>query len=90
MKGGELMKKVCNFCGNKNFRKKKVQYIYKHNGHFLVVNNVPCEECEYCGEQYFKSDVLKTIEKEFMKLSSSKKKPKKQLKVPVEEFAELK
>lgn len=58
--------------------------------HFLVVNNVPCEECEYCGEQYFKVDVLKTIEKEFVKILSAKKKPKKQLKVPVEEFAELK
>jgi len=54
------------------------------------VNNVPCEECEYCGEQYFKADVLKTIEKEFVKIFSAKKKPKKQLKVPVEEFAELK
>lgn len=84
------MKKVCNFCGNKNFSKSKVQYICRHDGHFLVVNNVPCEECEYCGEQYFKVDVLKTIEKEFVKILSAKKKPKKQLKVPVEEFAELK
>jgi len=54
------------------------------------VNNVPCEECEYCGERYFKADVLKTIEKEFVKIFSAKKKPKKQLRVPVEEFAELK
>jgi len=57
------MNKVCNFCGNKNFRIKKVQYIYRHDGKFLIVNDVPCEECEYCGEQYFKSDVLKKIEK---------------------------
>ncbi len=35
------MMKVCNFCGNKNFREKHVQYIYKHNDRFLVVNNVP-------------------------------------------------
>jgi len=83
------MNKVCNFCGNKNSINRKVQYIYRYDGHFLVVNNVPCEECEYCGERYFKADVLKTIEKEFVKILSTEKKPKKQLKVPVEEFAEL-
>jgi YgiT-type zinc finger domain-containing protein len=53
------MKRTCNFCGNKNFREKLVQYIYKHDGHFLIVNNVPCEECEYCGERYFKAEALK-------------------------------
>ena len=84
------MHRPSRFCGNKNSSNRKVQYIYRHDGHFLVVNNVPCEECEYCGERYFKADVLKTIEKEFVKIFSAKKKPKKQLKVPVEEFAELK
>ena len=53
------MNKSCNFCRNKNFKEKHVQYIYKHDDRFLVVNNVPCEECEYCGEQYFKAEVLK-------------------------------
>ena len=83
------MSKVCNFCGNKTFKSKQVQYIYKHNDRFLVVNNVPCEECEYCGEQYFEADVLKKIEKDFMDISSAKKKSKKQIEVPVEDFAEL-
>lgn len=59
------MNKVCSFCGNKNILDKKVQYIYKHDDRFLVVNNVPCEECGYYGEQYFKADVLKRIEKSF-------------------------
>ncbi len=80
------MKKVCNFCGNKNFTDKKVQYIYKHNGHFLIINKVPCEECDYCGEQYFKANVLKKIEKNFQKIHTAKKKVYKQVKVPVEEF----
>ncbi|MEK7398331.1 MAG: YgiT-type zinc finger protein, partial [Candidatus Poribacteria bacterium] len=40
------MNKTCGFCGNKNFRIKKVQYIYRHDGNFLIVNDVPCEECE--------------------------------------------
>jgi YgiT-type zinc finger domain-containing protein len=83
------MKKICNFCGNKNFREKYVQYIYRHNGQFLVVNNVPCEECEYCGEQYFKAEVLKKIEKDFIDIYRAKKKAKRVVKLPVEEFVEI-
>lgn len=86
----ERMNKVCNFCGNRNFQKKRVQYIYRHNDHFLIVNGVPCEECQYCGEQYFKVGVLKKIEKDFERIYSSGKKPKKQIEVPVEQFVNLK
>lgn len=83
------MKKLCNFCGNKNFVEKKVQYIYKHDDQFLVVNNVPCEECSYCGEQYFKAEVLKMIEKSFREIHLFKKKPKKKVMLPVEDFVDL-
>ena len=83
------MSNICNFCGNKNFRIKKVQYIYRHDGKFLIVNDVPCEECEYCGEQYFKADVLKKIENDFMEIHSIGRKPKQLIQIPIEEFAEL-
>jgi len=83
------MDKVCNFCGNKNFRMKKVQYIYKHNGKYLIVDNVPCEECEYCGEQYFEAQSLKKIEADFNKIYFSGKEPKKKIQVPVEEFMDI-
>ena len=83
------MSKVCSFCGNTNFKVKKVQYIYKHDNQLLIVNDVPCEECEYCGEQYFEAVVLKKIEKDFMEIYLSGKKSKQLIEVPVEEFAEL-
>lgn len=44
------MSKVCQFCGNKNFSEQKVQYTYKHDDKFLIVDDVPCEQCQYCGE----------------------------------------
>jgi YgiT-type zinc finger domain-containing protein len=83
------MDKVCNFCGNKNFRTNKVQYIYKYNDKYLIVNNVPCEECEYCGEQYFQAQSLKKIESDFNNIYISGKKPKKKIQVPVEEFMDI-
>jgi len=83
------MKSICSFCGNKNFRKTCVQYIYRHDGKFLVVNNVPCDECEFCGEQYFQADSLKKIEQEFKAIYKHGKKALKELTVPIEEFVSI-
>jgi YgiT-type zinc finger domain-containing protein len=83
------MSKICNFCGNKNFRERHAQYIYKHDNQFLVVDNVPCEECEYCGEQYFKAEDLKRIEENFRAIYFSGKRARKEVTVPVEEFTEI-
>ncbi|MBI5141743.1 MAG: YgiT-type zinc finger protein [Nitrospirae bacterium] len=83
------MNRVCNFCGNKNVSSKLVQYVYKHDDRFLVVNNVPCEECEYCGERYFRAHDLKRIEKDFFAIYEHGKKAARKISVPVEEFVEL-
>lgn len=83
------MNKKCNTCGNKNFTAKKVQYIYKHNSDFLIVNDVPCIECDYCGEQYFEGKVLEKIEELFFDLHENRRKVKTKIEVPVENFLEV-
>lgn len=83
------MKKICNFCGNKNFTEKKVSYIYKRDERYLMVNDVPCEECDFCGEQYFKAQVLKTIERDYNDIYIAGKKAIREITVPVEEFVNL-
>jgi YgiT-type zinc finger domain-containing protein len=77
--------KNCAFCGNKNLNERLTQYVYRHEGEFMIVNNVPCLECEYCGEQYFAAATLKLIEKNFKAIQSHKRKAK-MMRVPVEEF----
>lgn len=76
----------CLFCGHTHAAAKTTQYIYRHNGEFLVVNKVPCEECEFCGEQYFDAAVLKQIEQDFQDIHSGRRKAD-HLSVPVEQFA---
>ena len=83
------MSKTCHFCGNRNFKDNKVQYIYRHDDKYLMVSEVPCVLCEYCGEQYFRGDVLKKIEKEFNEIYFSGKKIKNEIRVPVEQYVEL-
>ena len=83
------MNAKCHFCGNKNFKETSTQYIYKHNNQFLIINDVPCEQCEYCGEKYYEGKVLTQIEEEFHRIYAQGKTAKKELRVPIEHFPEL-
>ena len=80
---------ICNFCGNKNFNETTTQYTYKRDGKFMLVDDVPCEQCEYCGEQYFKATVLKEIEKEFDDIYSKRKQATRTVTIPIESYSKL-
>ena len=81
--------KKCSFCGNKNIKNNTTEYTYKHNGKYLLINNVPCKQCEFCGEKYFEAKVLRQIEEEFLNIQSGKKKVSKELIIPFEDFTEM-
>ena len=80
------MIKKCNFCGNTSFKKKNVTYICKKDDKVMFFNNVPCEECDYCHEQYFRASVLKKIENEYNKIYLQGIKPSNVISVPVGNF----
>jgi len=80
---------ICHFCGNKNFKENTVQYTYARDGKYIIVEKVPCQQCEYCGEQYFAAKVLQTIEQEFEAVHVLGKPVGKTLLVPVETFADI-
>ena len=80
--------KKCNFCGNKNIKNTLGEYTYKHDGMYMIFNNVPSEQCEFCGEKYYESKVLKKIENEFNAVMNGKK-VSKEIRVPVEDFSSL-
>ena len=77
--------KSCSFCGNKNIKSTLTEYTYKHNGNYMIFNNVPSLQCEYCGEKYFETKVLKQIEKEFLAVQNGKV-IKQKIIVPVKNF----
>jgi YgiT-type zinc finger domain-containing protein len=83
------MIKTCCFCGKTEFFEKNVEYFFRKLEQFLIVKNVPCEECAWCGEQYFEAGVLERIEKDFDSIYVSGRKPRKAVSVPVEEFIEI-
>lgn len=78
--------KQCNFCENTSLTQKTTDYIYRHGEHFMLFKNVPAEICDYCGERYYEAKVLKAIEKEFFEVLNHRKKPTKNIVMPVEEY----
>lgn len=32
------------------------------DGHILMIKNVPCQECVQCGEKYYESNTIETLE----------------------------
>ena len=81
---------VCHFCGNKHFKHVFVQYTYKRDQQYMIVEDVPCEQCVFCGEQYFEAGVLKQIEAEFEEVYTNGKKVHHQIIVPIESYNDIK
>jgi len=76
----------CTFCGNKNLAPKTTRYLHHQDGEMLIVEHVPCIECDFCGEQYFDIGVLKSIEADHRDIAEHRKQPNRFVQVAVEEF----
>jgi len=77
----------CHICGGTNFETRRVEYIYRRNGNYLVVREVPCEVCLHCGERYYAGNTLLGIEQRFKYIYEQHAKPQLAIKVPVETYA---
>lgn len=77
----------CHICGNSDFEERKVEYVYRRNGNYLVVRKVPCQVCLHCGERYYAGPVLLDIERRFKAIYEQHVKPQAAIQVPVEVYA---
>ncbi|MBI4481123.1 MAG: type II toxin-antitoxin system MqsA family antitoxin [Acidobacteria bacterium] len=72
----------CYFCGGK-VSERKVTVDYRWGDDFLaIIKNVPAGVCTVCGEQYFKAEVVKAMER----TAHSKTRPRKTQTIPVREL----
>lgn len=65
-------------------KKMLVTFSYEEEGKYFLVEHVPAEVCERCGEKMYSPDVTD----ELLKFAKDKFKPVKKLEVPVFDFAE--
>ena len=52
---------MCGFCKG-NLKQDTTEYIEKLDNHVVLITDVPCEKCQQCGEAFFNTKVVKSIE----------------------------
>ena len=54
---------MCMFCRCDTVKESTTIYVVNYNGSVIVIKNVPCEECEQCGEKFYTDAVAERLEK---------------------------
>ena len=54
---------MCMFCKCDTVTPSLTTHVVNYNGAIIVIKNVPCEECEQCGEKFYTEDVAEKLEK---------------------------
>lgn len=53
---------MCMFCKCDTVTPSLTTHVVNYNGAIIVIKNVPCEECEQCGEKFYTDDVAEKLE----------------------------
>ena len=56
-------KMICDICGRKGARIRKVSRTYGKGKDLLVIENIPVVSCPHCGESYLTAETLHEIER---------------------------
>ena len=72
----------CNFCGSDHYEERKTEYLYSHDGKYLLVPNTPVEVCGNCGMVYYDAVVLKEIERRFFAIDKKTEEPDRYIEIP--------
>lgn len=54
---------MCMYCRCKDISKSITTHVVNYKDSVIIVKNVPCEECEQCGEKYYSDEVARQLEK---------------------------
>ncbi len=82
------MRKVrCNFCGSDQYEERYIDYLYSHQGQYLLVPNTPVEVCLNCGMVYYDATVLKEIERRFFAIQSKLEEPDWYIEIPAKAYS---
>lgn len=53
---------MCIFCKCSSFKPGLATHVVNYEDRIIIVKNVPCEECEQCGEKYFTDEAAQKLE----------------------------
>ena len=53
---------ICDFCGG-HTKRRRVKKHHRYKGRLYLIENVPAEVCQECGERYFHATTLDAIDR---------------------------
>ena len=56
---------MCMFCKNKTFIESTTTHVVNYQNCIIIIRNVPCLECDQCGEKYYTDEVAEKLERLF-------------------------
>lgn len=77
----------CNRCSSKQCEQRRVEYLYQHDGKYLLVPNTPVEVCSECGMIYYDAAVLNEIERRFFAIDRKAEQPDRYIQIPEKAYA---
>ena len=81
-----MKKPKCNFCKSERCEDRRIDYLYSHQGQYLLVPNTPVEVCLHCGMVYYDAAVLKEIERRFFAILEKKEEPDQYIEMPTKAY----
>ena len=78
---------TCNFCGSDRYEERRIDYLYSHQGKYLLVPNTPVEICRNCGMVYYDAAVLKKIEHHFFAIHQHTEEPDYYIEMPTKSYS---
>lgn len=54
---------MCMYCKSNDLVLTTTTHVVNYKGCVIVIKNVPCEECEQCGEKYYSNEVAVQLER---------------------------
>ena len=53
---------MCMYCKCKTTIPSLTTHVVNYKNCIIIIKNVPCEECEQCGEKYYSDEVAEQVE----------------------------
>ncbi|WP_370846183.1 type II toxin-antitoxin system MqsA family antitoxin [Eubacterium sp.] len=54
---------MCMFYKCDTVKQSTTTHVVNYKNSIIVIKNIPCEECEQCGEKYYTDEVVEQLEK---------------------------
>ena len=54
---------MCMYCKGKDFFESTTTHVVNYKNCLIIIKNVPCVECEQCGEKFYTDEVAEISDK---------------------------